>query len=282
MIEWVVIGVGAALGAGILARAVRGKKSRGDWAERLEEVAARVGGRPSVGAEHPELRAEVDGTTVTLRLVDVAAGARGRVEAQASLPDPDNTARLYLGWDTSAPPAGLEHVPEVAPDGPSRLEGHLVLRADDPTLAHRALAAARLDLVDIRKEANARALELTARGGYLTLVVHGLEPTTSLLERSLKVVARLARVVDEASRGTALPAPEAHADGDPEEPAAGPTPVPPDARCELCDSGERAGIGWVRCGSCGAPYHEDCWAQATACLAVGCHGTRADPAPGAG
>ncbi len=278
MIAWIIIGAIVVFAGGIVVRRSGQKRLQGGWTERLQEVAGRVEGRISAGAD-PELRAEVEDLTVTLQLINIRAGAKGRAQAQVRLPDPDNTSRFYLGWDTTESSQGLQHVPEV-PAGLHSLSGEVQVRADDPTLALRVMKTAALDLADIRREAQARALELVARGGYLTLIVHGLEPTTGMLERSIKVTARLAHLVDQASKGTQLPAP---ADSDPESesdaPGAVVEAVPEDARCELCTDGPTESR-WVRCVGCGAIYHELCFQQAAGCLVDGCDSARAEPASG--
>jgi hypothetical protein len=277
MIEWVILGAAVFAAGGFAVRRSGQKRVQGDWTKRLEEVAGRVGGRASAGA-HPELRAEVEDLTVTLQLIDIQAGAKGRAQAQVRLPDPDNTSRFYLGWDTTESSQGLEHVPEV-PAGLHSLSGEVQVRADDPTLALRVMKSAALDLADIRQEAQARALELVARGGYLTLIVHGLEPTTGMLERSIKVTGRLAHLVDQASKGTRLPAPSDTPPAESNEASPALAPVPDDARCELCTDGPTESP-WVRCVGCGAIYHELCFQQAAGCLVDSCDSARAEAASG--
>lgn len=277
MIEWIIAGAAALIAGGLAARRVSKKKVHGDWSERLTEVAQRVGGRasPATADDHPQLRAELEGLTVTLELIDIHAGARGRVQTQAGLPDPDNTSRLYLGWDALETPKDLTHIPKQT-TGPTRLEGQVELRADDAVFGARVLQGAALQLADLRREGQGRALELVLRGGYLTLIVYGLEPTTAILIRGLEVTARLAHLVDEASRGTQLPA-------GPSEAPALPAPasaVDPETRCELCGDTASPDTPWVRCRACGTAYHERCFLQATACLVAGCSGTHADRVSG--
>lgn len=283
MFEWVVLGAAALGAAGSVAAYVGRRRIHARWAARLSAVAGRVEGRasPASAFDDPELRATIDGTQVTLRLLDFAKGVQGRVQTQAALPDTANLVRLYVGWDVETVPPELAHVPEVTGLGPQRVDGQLHVRAEDAALARRVIGDALLDLADVRREARARAVELVVRGGYVTSVFHGLEPTESLLERALLVTARLAPRIDAASRGTQLPAgdpaPPA-ATSDPAAPSASETPRDDDAApprsgpCGLCDESDDKD-GWVHCIRCGAPYHARCFAQATQCLEVGCGST---------
>lgn len=280
MIEWVLLGAATLAAGGWVVRRVGKGRVHGDWSERLQEVADRVDGRasPATADDHPQLRAEVRGLTITLELIDIHAGSRGRVQAQVPLPDPNNTCRLYLGWDMLKTPKDVMHMPSVPP-GPTRLEGQVELRADDGTFAERVLNKAALQLMDLRREGQGRAVELVVRGGNLTLVVHGLEPTTSILERSLKVTADLAHLAHEASQGTQLGA----GDSDPSTPTPdepGPALPAGELKCELCGEEHQAGEAWVVCAACGAPYHAACFQQATACLVAGCGSTRSQPLAG--
>jgi hypothetical protein len=360
MIEWVVLGA-AVLGAGGLAvRLFTRSRAHHQWAGLLAEVAQTIEGRASPASrfDDPELRAEVDGVTVTLRLVDIHKGAGGRVEAQARLLDPDETARVYLGWDVLAAPADLAHVPEVPYPNTLRVQGTLTARADQPVVVNRLLEAALLELTDVRREANARQLEVVVRGGYLTLLLHGLEPTAHLLVRALRTTASLAHHLDRAMRGTSLAGPgsaepthpppqpdgllraslapgpgsaepthpppqpggllraslapgpgSAEPTHPPPQPggllraslapgpgSAEPTHPPPQpdgllraslapgpgspqgkVACELCGGEPSAHGAWVRCRRCGAPYHAECFQQATACLREECGSVHADP-----
>ncbi|MCA9549547.1 MAG: hypothetical protein KC933_05885 [Myxococcales bacterium] len=284
MIEWVVLGA-AALGAGGYAvRLLTRGRAHGRWSTLLAEVAQAIEGRASPASrfDNPELRAEVDGLTLTLRLYDVHKGAGGRAEVQVRLPDPDDTSRLYLGWDVAETPPDLAHVPEVPYPTTLRVQGVLTARADDPVLATRVLESSLLELTDVRREANAKQVEVVVRGGYLTLVLHGLEPTTQLLVRALKTTAALAHRVGSAAKGTALPAPAdpvpTQGSGD-SEPVPAPEPLPEagPVTCGLCGGTPSGSGAWVRCRRCRTPYHAECFQQATACLEEGCGSVRADP-----
>lgn len=313
MIEWAILGA-AALGAGGVAlRAVRKGRVRRRWSGVLADVAQRTGARGSIGSssDAPELRTEIDGTTVTLKIIGIEKAPRdGRIVASASLPDNANTIRFYFGWDVLEIPRAVEHIADVPYPPVQRVEGDVKIRADDGAMASRFLREAIVDLIDVRREATAHALEVIVKGGYLELLVHGLDEHPAVLERTARACQRLAAIVDTISRGTTLPAgadatssaepgddaidPERDAapsiatdrgpasETDATSSAADATPSSgaaaddlPATTCALCDAARRDDERWVRCASCAAPYHEACFAQATACLT--CGQTRSKP-----
>lgn len=268
--------IALAFGGGLAFTTFRRARRHGAWKRHLAEVSTRLGARSSAGTmfDQPELRAEVAGRTITLRLLEGygSAGA-GRAEAEAPLPETLTAVRLYLGWGVERAPAGLEHVPPV-PHGPKAgLEGPLTLLAEDGALASRILEGGALDLIDVRREARARVVELTVRGGYLKLAVTGLVPSPHVLERLVRATGRLAELLEIAARGTQLPA-----GNTPPEPRPAPAPLAAaELRCALCVERPRAGERWVRCARCAAPYHQTCFTQATACIEGGCGETRSAP-----
>lgn len=265
MIEWALLGA-AALGAGgVAVRAIQKSRARSRWTKVLEDAAQLVNGRASTGGADPEFRAEVDGTTVTLKLLGIYGSERdGRVVAIAALPDSSNTQRFYFGWDVLAAPREVEHVTEVPYPPVQRVDGDVKVRADDAAMANRFMKDAIVDLIDVRREADAHALEVIVRGGYLELRLHGLTTSPRLLERAVRVSGRLGTIVASSAQGTALPAPKAD-DETKAEPSI----------CALCDEGPKANDPWRRCRGCGAIYHAACFAQAGACLS--CGATNADP-----
>jgi hypothetical protein len=222
----------------------------------LDSVAGEIGGRASPGSmfDAPELRAEIDGVTVTLKLSNIHKSAeRGSAQAEAKLPEVAGAARLYFGWDVPSAPMGLEHVKDVP--GTVRAEGRVIAKADDAALAARFMDRAMIDLTDVRREAQAHGLEVICRGGYLSLHLRGIQETPHLLERMVVVSARLAQLMGVIASGTALPS--------------GETKKAIDAICSVCDE-KYDGKPWVRCARCGAPYHRVCFDQAGACLVSGC------------
>ena len=194
MIEWIIGGAAlaaASAGAWYFAR----RKSRPSaWTELLEEVAERFGGRASVGGtfDSPELRAKIDELQLTLRLSAALKDARKvRAEADVALPGLPTT-RLYFGWNNDELPAIFEHI-EAYATGALRLEGHWQARSDEPERAQAFLRKAELPIFDLAREAEADAIEVDVRGGYLRLRVHGCRKTTGMLERVLRVTAELGR-----------------------------------------------------------------------------------------
>ncbi len=262
MIEWALLGA-AALGAGGYAvRVIQRGRVHGRWSKILDGVAEDLGARPSAGSrfDAPQLRADIEGTTVTIVVKDIHRGVRDRrAVATATLPDIANTVRFYFGWDVREIPVAVEHVAEVPYPPIQRVDGDVEIRADDAAMATRFMREAILDLIDVRGAASAHALEVIAKGGYLELVLHGVIEQPAVLTRAARVCQRLASIVDTISRGTTLPAPE-------EAPA---PVIADDAVCTLCDAARAADEAWVACASCEAPYHAPCFEQATACVKCG-------------
>lgn len=173
------------------------------WRRLLYEVSQTMGGRVSAPhpSEAPQLRAEIAGRTVTLTLANFTADpARIRADAQVALPEGGNLVRLYVGWDAVDAPPDFAHVPVQIVTVPPGLDGRLQIHAEDPTVGERFLAQTAVDLLDVRRETEARALEVRVRGGYLTLSTDGTRPTAPMLERTLRAAHRLSDAVQTASR----------------------------------------------------------------------------------
>ena len=197
MLAWALIGLGVAAGGAGLAWTRRGALPNGDraravdWAPILKNVADRRDGRAS--ASSPSLRGSIDGLTVTLTLLDVHRGPeRLRAKVEVALPR-DPGLRLYVGWDVLAPAQGFDHVPKI--DVPLR-ELTAYVRADDKSKAEAILDAIAIDLLDVRREALANAVEVTVRSGYLQLTLHGLQADEAAVDRTLAVTARMSRHID--------------------------------------------------------------------------------------
>lgn len=200
-------GAVAALSVGIaVAHRIKKGAALARWRMLLDEVAGTMGGRVSAPGPHeaPQLRAEVAGRTVTLTLARFAADpARIRAEAQVALPDRDDLMRLYVGWDAVDPPPDFAHVPTRIVTVPPGLDGRIQVHADEATVAERFVDRCAADLLDVRRETEARALEVRIRGGYLTLITHGTRPTAPMLERTLRAAHRLSDEVHTAAEGSA-------------------------------------------------------------------------------
>ncbi len=254
--EWLLLG--AALGGGLFAwRWIARAKSHGRWKALLHGVAAQLEGRASPSADGPELRAEADGQTVTLKLVDYQKSS-GHVVAVVPLPDRSNTVRFYVGWDVPTAPAEVAHIPVVPSPGGLGLDGQVEIRAENAALALRFVPQAALALEDVRQKAGARGLMLTTKGGYLTLTLLGLQQSPELLAQTVRVTAKLAVLIGQVSAGTSLPsATESEA------------PITSVIRCESCQERPQAGEPWVRCAACKRPYHAACWRQSGPCVHCG-------------
>lgn len=171
---------------------VRRGRSHRRWQGALTEAAALLpGARTSAGTRYdgPELRVEQDGLTITVAVRGAQDPERG--EAVARVPLPGGTVtRLFIGWDEMELPSDWAHVPEVGIE--ARGEAHVFARSEEGALAQRVFDGARLDLIDVRREAEAHGVALSARGGYLELRFHGLRVSGHLLERLAKAAARVA------------------------------------------------------------------------------------------
>jgi hypothetical protein len=247
MLILLVLAGGAILLAGGAAYVLVSRAGRGRWATLTGEAARRLSGR----ASGSEIRAEVDGLTVTVRLEE--SRPRGSATSTVALPGGAG-ARLYFGWDRPPPPE-MEHIPNV--DVRTRVAGSVVTKAEDAAFASRVIDAVITELIDVRREADAAGLSVACRGGYATLTVVGLTASPFLIERIAVVSARAARAIAGAAAGTLL------------------TAGPVEARvCTICEAGGE-GEAWVACRACAAPYHRSCFEQATACVAGGCDGREA-------
>jgi hypothetical protein len=266
------------------------KKSRAHtrWRAVLEEAAKKLDGRasPATMFDAPELRATVKDVLVTVKLQSIHDPKNGVAIAEAKLPDAAERLRIYVGWDVKKVPPGLEHVPEVEYPRASGLDGKLLVRASDRSIADRFTDAAVIDLVDIRREALAKAIEVIARGGYIHVIAHGLSESAFMVERMVGVTANLVRLVASTLPGAAVADASRVADAEKiadtgrvadASKVADASRVADETRCTLCVERRNAGEQWVQCARCRAPYHAACFTQATGCVAEGCSETRAEP-----
>jgi len=246
----------------------------------LSEAAARLGGRASPGTrfDRPQLRATVDGVSVTLSIKDAyRKSEKGTAVAEAPLADEARTLRLYFGWDVADIREEILQLSEIGVKSMRILGGKVIVRGDDAKLAAGFLEHAALDLAGIRREAKAHALEILARGGTFRIAVHGIQRSTWMIEHIVTATARLVRGLEFFA---GVPARELEG---PPPPRVSTPPFRDDgarfeaASCALCTENRSAHEGWVRCNRCHAPYHERYWVQATGCLAEGCAETRGAP-----
>jgi hypothetical protein len=223
----------------------------------LTEASQRIAGRLSAGSADPELRAELDGRTVTLKLSDAGRQAA----ATTALPDLANTVRFYFGWDAPKVPAGLEHVKSVEPPNATLVAGQTTMRADDPALSARFLEATTVALTDLYQTASAKGLEVLSRGGYLTLTVHGANFSADALTATMATAAQLAAVLDRLVKSPNL------------------LPAGSKVACAICTDFKKDGEAWVRCEKCQGAHHLDCWRRVGTCGACGNNAHRPFEAP---
>ncbi|MCK6548140.1 hypothetical protein L6R52_19975 [Myxococcota bacterium] len=271
ILEGLLVAVAVAGGAWAWALSRRAK-AHGRWKLVLGEVATKLGGRASPGSmfDAPELRAELEGTTVTLKLQDVHLGPKGVARADANIGGVDERLRMYVGWDAPATPEGLAHFPEVIAARGVIVEGKLDVRGSDAEVTRRFAELAAAELVELRALTGGRALEVIVRGGYLELRALGAEASAAMVEHLARSAARLVLMIRVAASKDALPAGKV------------PLALGAGARvtCELCTDYKRDGEAWIRCETCGAPYHFKCWAQSGACVVAGCGGLVSKPFEG--
>ncbi len=207
MIEWALVAAaGGVLGAGAYSyNLFQRAKAHKLWKSLLEDYTQGHPGRVSMGSifDGPEVRIDQQASTVTIKLQQVHRRAQtARASTEGSLSEV--AARIYLGWDTSEVPAEMSHLSLVEYAGLERAEGEVLLRGDDSAATIRFFDAALIDLLDLRREAQAHGLEVIIRGGYLRLVVYGLSPSDYLIERLAKVHENLLKIAQESVKGTQL------------------------------------------------------------------------------
>ena len=189
----------------VTVRRARRGSAYAQWKRLLDEVSGTLGGRVSAPgpSASPQLRAEIDGRTVTLTLARFAADpARIRAEAQVALPTDGNLVRLYVGWDTPDSPPDFAHVPNSVITIPPGLDGRVRIQTEDASVAAQFIEGIAVDLLDVRRETEARSIEVRVRGGYLTLSTDGTRPTAPMLERTMRAAHRLSQEIHLASNGS--------------------------------------------------------------------------------
>jgi hypothetical protein len=243
------------VGAGAVVWAVVKKRAPASlWKGLVAEAAPLIGGRPSAGAalDAPELRAEIDGTTVNMKF-----GIRDQSVATAKIEEGSERLRIYIGWDVPAIPEGLSHFPEIALPVSYTFAGEMTTRANERETAERFLERAARDLIDLRSGTGARALSLTVRGGHLELALSGMSQSTGAIETLANTTAVLVKRLSGSERS--LPA------------------LPAERRCTACM--DRGGEEWVTCAKCRAAYHRACFMKGAGCVVPNCGETLSEPAP---
>lgn len=179
------------------------QKARGEaaWRAAMEAATRALGaGEVSATADGPRLRATLDGASVALAVRDVRAAARSIATADVVLPADAPTARLYVGWGVTAPPAELAHIPEVDTVARRGFVGRVYVRSDDAAVAERFVETQARALVELRRVGRARALEVLVRGGRLHLALHGPACTPDVVRALVAEAASLRRALGRAPR----------------------------------------------------------------------------------
>jgi hypothetical protein len=234
----ILLGV-AATGVAAFAVVLRRKKSV-DWRSLAAATAPQLAARAST----TEVRAELDGVTVNVRLGDPAT-------ATAKLEEGAEKLRIFVGWDVPEIPQGLEHFPKITLPVAYTFAGEMTTAASDRDVADRFLERGAQDLIDLKNNTGGRTLALIVRGGHIEVTVAGLSPTPEAVADLAKGTAKLASRLSLSERSApALPA---------------------ERRCAACM--DRGGEDWTNCTKCGAAYHRACWLKAAGCVIPGCGGT---------
>lgn len=211
---------------------------RGNRRLAFDDAAKRLSARASGN----ELRSEIDGFTVNVRVED------RRITAHARLEEGTETLRIFIGWDVPAVPDGLAHFPEIALPVAYTFAGTMTTRASERELADRFLERAAASLIELRTSTGAASLAVTVRGGHVELALAQTKETAEAIEQIARTTAALARRLALSERS--LPA------------------LPAERRCAACvDTG---GDEWTSCPKCGANYHVACFAKGGGCVAPGC------------
>ncbi|MCB9655894.1 MAG: hypothetical protein H6729_17345 [Deltaproteobacteria bacterium] len=198
MVE-LLIGGGAILmlGARWVVRAREKRRAEHRWDHLLSEVAAAREASQGAGAlkfsragSVLELRGDTLGVMVTTRVTELSDGPHeARVTSTAPIEGEGRMVRFYLAWNHAAS-AEFAHVPKIpVPHG--QFDGDVQVFAEDRGFAERFVKSAAIDLIDLRREACARGLELAIRGGHLTLTTHGALETRFMIEQLQIVTAHL-------------------------------------------------------------------------------------------
>lgn len=198
MIEWVVLGFGAAAaGAGFFGyRLAQQGRSKHAWGDALELAAKSYQGRVSLGAvgDPASLRATVDGLDLTLKVNEAGDASSATVEAALQgLPSTLRFAFLYNFLET---PSAYAHFPSYEGAAILRDDDKIEIRAEDPAFADGYSEAIALELTDLRRESSAEKLELSLKGGYLRLKLYGIEQSEALIGLMLRATPRLAKSVE--------------------------------------------------------------------------------------
>lgn len=193
---WLLASAAAALAGGALGFGMfRRSRARSRWESVLEAAQALLPGARISTSDAPELRAELEGRTVSLRIEDASAGADlATARAFVRLAPSAESLKLWIGWDVE-PPEDWAHVPEASL-GPTALDENLWARAEPTAVAQPAWEEVRWDLVDVRREAQAVSVHLGARAGHLELALDGIVASAALVERLAKSAVGAARALE--------------------------------------------------------------------------------------
>jgi len=243
-----------------LLRGRRGKLDSGaSWGPAIEAAAKSLAGRPAITGNDAQLRAEIEGVTVTVKVQDDQA------IAEAALYPGAKELRLILSSGLATSSEDVAYIPEVPVPPAFGLDPPVILRSDD---AARAIAIAEASVVDfgvLQREARAKSVELFVRGGSVRLAVRGARVAAPTIEA---LAPATARIVVRVGGDRALA--EAKVAQIPRE-------APGIETCAFCGGERRAGVAWVRCDACASPHHAECWDSTKTCSKQGCGSKAATP-----
>lgn len=231
----------------------------GSWAPAIEASARTLAGRRAISGGEAELRAELEGVTVTVKVRDDLA------IAEAALYPGAKDLRLILSTGLAASSEDVAYIPEVPVPPAFGLDPPVLFRSDDAERAVRIAEESVLDLSRLQREAQGTSVELFVRGGSVKLIVRGARAASATIEALAPVAARIVARVggDRALAEVKL--------------AQIPKAAPRVEICAFCGGERRAGVEWVKCEVCGSPHHAECWNSTHTCSKAGCGSARSTP-----
>lgn len=249
--------VAAAAGFLIVRSSRRPRLGAGDsWAPAIEASARTLSGRRAISGGEAELRAELEGVTVTVKVKDDVA------IAEAALYPGAKDLRLILSSGLTASSEDVSYIPEVPVPPAFGLDPPVLFRSDDAARAVQIAEESVLDLSRLQREAGGSSVELFVRGGSVKLTVRGARATSATIEALAPVAAHLVARVggDRALAEVKL--------------AQIPKAAPRVETCAFCGGERRAGVAWVKCEACASPHHAECWNSTHTCSKAGCGSAR--------
>ncbi len=168
MLEWIVVSVAGAAAAGFW------------WSRRPRRRRRLDDGTSPVAREH---RHRSPHATVTVRIEEPEA-ARTTIEASSDRIPALDDDRIYVAWDVERTSATTEHWTRLD-FRPRGAPGTFEVRTEsDAARVEAWLQAIVVSLIDARRTADARSLQLTVAAGYATLRLQEAEPRAKSVEQA--------------------------------------------------------------------------------------------------